>query len=130
MKNRLKLAAGVIFLLAVGSAHAGFKITGSVLVDAANRHVIGNVMVTRGAPDTLSSIGCYLVGFSSGSTIALCVARNSAGVLGVRSSSAPSVIEAVGNSGPNSYYDYQWDESSMCTTVQVNNSSYSGPLQP
>lgn len=130
MKNRLRYAVGAMIWLAVGSAHAGFTITTGVVVDTTNRIVLGTAMMARAAPDTLSYIGCYVEGFSSGAAIAICGARNSAGVSGFCSSSAPAIVQAVANSGPNSYYDFRWDTSSICISVQVNNSSYSGPLQP
>jgi hypothetical protein len=119
-----------VCLLAVGSAHAGFKITTGVVIDVTNRHVLGTVAVARAAPDNLSYIGCYVAGFSSGSPLALCFARDSANAQGFCYSYEPGIVQAAASSGPNSYYDFQWDTNSVCTAVQVNNSSYNGPLQP
>lgn len=130
MKNKLIIAAGAVFALALGTAHAGFKVTASVELDTTARWAQGTAMSARSAPDTLSGIGCYIQGFSTGSSLVFCSARNSAGVSAGCASVAPGILQAVANAGPNSYYSFQWDQRGVCTTLLVDNSSWYGPIQP
>lgn len=127
---KMKFAILVVILLFIGTAQAGYKQTYSTTVDTVGRTAYGDAMSARSAANPNSSIGCAVLGFSSGSSSAICSATDAAGVHAYCSSSNPAIVQAAASGGSSGYYYFQWDASSLCTYVYVSNASWFGPVQP
>ena len=127
---KMKLAILAVILLFVGTAQAGFKLIYSTTVDTVGRTAYGDAMTARSSANSNSSIGCAVLGYSTGSGAALCQAVDAAGVSGYFSSSNPTIIQAAASGGSSSYYYFQWDANSQCTYLYVSNQSLFGPVQP
>jgi len=128
MKTKIVILALSVFV--IGTAYAGRRSTYVTTVDTANRTAYGDVMSARSSAGANAFIGCTVLGFSSGSSEAICSAGDASGVTAYCYSQAPAIIQAASVSGSSTYYYFQWDASSQCTYVYASNESVYGPLQP
>jgi hypothetical protein len=127
---KIKFAISAVILLFIGIAQAGGKLAYSTTVDTTGRLAYGDAMSARSAANPYSYIGCVLLGYSSGSGGMVCEASDAAGVQAYCYSDNPGMVQAAASGGSNGYYLFQWDASSQCTYLAVENSSKFGPVQP
>jgi hypothetical protein len=120
----------VAAVLFASTGHAGLKAADTVSIDSVNRTAFGAFGSVRNSANAVEFMYCYAYHYASGSSTAVCSARNSAGVtLTCSSTSAPIVAAADSLSGDSQLY-FQADASGNCVFVRTLNSSQYPPKAP
>jgi hypothetical protein len=130
MKKAVSMLAFAGVVLAAGTSYAGTKTSATVTVSTASRYAYGSMASARSSSDANQYIGCVTQGHAGGAILAVCSARNSAGVAASCSSTSSAVIQSVTNQTDHSWIRFEWDANGVCTFVTVNNSSQYAPLVP
>lgn len=130
MKASVKRIVAACAVLGVtGVAHAGQKYSFEVVVDTAEKEAAGAYGDTRNSSDSRQFIGCTAF-LRSDFTYMHCEATDSNGVHAVCVSYDPRMLNMVLGIGTNSYIYFRWDDSGMCTQMEVAKYSIYAPAVP
>jgi hypothetical protein len=110
---------------ASGSALAGEKWAGNIVINTTVPYANGSMGAARNSRDANQSIGCYYSTNGPGHTAGYCWARNADGVhAGCKWFDDPILEKVVATMTSDSFIHFNWDKSTyMCTRITVQNAS-------
>jgi len=123
----LSLAA---LTLAIPLAFAGSKSTFTVFIDLAGRDAYGAFGSARNSADAVQNIYCRTFASSTGSESVRCYATNAAGTTVSCFSTSATLVRSAQSMVTDSYVEFAWDASGICTSLDVLKGSHLMPKQP
>lgn len=123
MSHRHRFALALVLASTTLTASAGLRVTSPVWVDPQERIVMGAFGDTRATADNVQYISCMTGAFSLGS----CAAVDAKGRTGACSTFNPDQIATIRSLTQHSFIIFSWDERGICTSIQVQNASWSTP---
>lgn len=123
MSNRYSFALALVLAGTTLTASAGRRVTSPVWVDPQERIVMGAFADTRATADNVQYISCMTGAFALGS----CAGVDAKGRTGACSTFNPDQIATIRSLTQHSFIVFTWDEGGVCTSIQVQNSSWSTP---
>ena len=133
MKLR-SLLWGVVAMIGVGgSAFAGAKNYGPVLINTSLRTASGSVGDARNSADSTQYIECAVQGYSAssgGSSVVVCWAQDVKRTMVSCFAFDAELRQAAAAINGDSTIQFDWDANGRCTMIQATNGSTFSPKQP
>ena len=123
------LVAAVLACAAIGGTALGGH-TQSQPVWIINGQAGGSLADARSSGDTISYIGCDVLGWAGDVPNAFCSARDENGKLLACNSNDPAVVAAAAAFGPTTYVTFRPTKDGLCEFVWTENLSYYAPPVP
>lgn len=123
MSHRHSFALALVLAGTTLTASAGLRVTSPVWIDHQERIVMGAFGDTRATADNVQYISCVTGAFGIGS----CAAVDATGRMGACSTNKPDQLATIRSLTQHSFIVFSWDKGGTCTSIQVQNSSYSNP---
>lgn len=131
MRTRTLVASLTLSLALGGVAFAGFKQQVPVSIDNVRRTAMGSLATARNSADANQIIGCGVdYDAVNRKNNVNCSATDAAGHTAQCATQQAELIQlALGING-DSFVEFDWDKSGVCTNIAVVNSSMNPPKQP
>lgn len=123
MSHRHRFALALVLASTTLTASAGLRVTSPVWVDPQERIVMGTLADTRATADNVQYVTCVTGALGIGS----CGAVDAKGRRAACSTMNPDHIATIRSLTQHSFISFSWDESGVCTLIQVQNGSWSLP---